>query len=79
MKRGGRELRADQVRWVAGPVARSRREPKLSQLLGQPRALEALRTGLELYAPGYNVFLSGLSGSGRTRVVRHLLEELMRP
>jgi predicted ATP-dependent protease len=77
MSSGGRALRADEVRWVAGPVARSRREPKTSQLLGQPRALESLRTGLELYAPGYNVFLSGLSGSGRTRVVRHLLEELM--
>lgn len=77
MTRGGRALRADEVRWVSGPIARSRREPKPSQLLGQPRALEALRTGLELYAPGYNVFLSGLSGSGRTRVVRHLLEELM--
>lgn len=77
MTPGGRALRADEVRWVAGAVACSRREPKASQLLGQPRALDALRTGLELYAPGYNVFLSGLSGSGRTRVVRHLLEELM--
>jgi len=77
MTPGGRALRADEVRWVAGAVARSRREPKPSQLLGQPRALDALRTGLELYAPGYNVFLSGLSGSGRTRIVRHLLEELM--
>ncbi|MEY2982442.1 MAG: ATP-dependent Lon protease [Planctomycetota bacterium] len=77
MTSGGRALRADEVRWVAGPVAKSRREPRPSQLLGQPRALDALRTGLDLYAPGYNVFLSGLSGSGRTRVVRDLLEELM--
>ncbi len=45
-------------------------------LLGQARAVKALRTGLELYAPGFNVFLSGLLGSGRVRIVRALLEEM---
>ncbi len=38
--------------------------------------MQALRTGLQLYAPGYNVFVSGLVGSGRTTVVRHLLAEM---
>jgi predicted ATP-dependent protease len=74
---GARTLTAAEVRWTSGPVAASRRPPPPSQLLGQPRALAALRTGLELYAPGYNLFLSGLLGSGRTRIVRHLLEELV--
>ncbi|MCA8943190.1 MAG: AAA family ATPase [Planctomycetes bacterium] len=45
-------------------------------LLGQSRPLAALRTGLELYAPGFNIFVSGLLGSGRLRIVHALLEEL---
>ncbi|MGE0145430.1 MAG: Lon protease family protein [Planctomycetota bacterium] len=74
-----RALSADEVRWVCSAVARSRVAPGPSRLLGQPRAIAALRTGLELRAPGYNVFLSGLMGSGRTSIVRYLLEEMQVP
>ncbi|MFO1052383.1 MAG: AAA family ATPase [Planctomycetota bacterium] len=73
---GLRSLVADEVRWTCAAVSRSKSPPGPSKLLGQPRAIAALCKGLELYAPGYNVFLSGLMGSGRTRIVRHLLEEL---
>ena len=73
---GLRALTAEEIRWTCRSVPRSRKAPGPSKLLGQPRALAALRTGLELYAPGYNVFLSGLMGSGRTTIVRHLLEEM---
>lgn len=75
--RGVVELPAERVRWTSPAVRPSRRPPRPSQLLGQPRALAALRTGLELYAPGYNIFVSGLLGSGRTRIVQHLLEEML--
>ncbi|MCC6783915.1 MAG: AAA family ATPase [Planctomycetes bacterium] len=73
---GTRELAADEVRWTCSSVGRSSTAPGPSRLLGQPRAIAALRTGLELYAAGYNVFVSGLMGSGRTSIVRHLLEEM---
>lgn len=69
-------LAADEVRWTCASVGRSSKPPGPSKLLGQPRAIAALRTGLELYASGYNVFVSGLMGSGRTSIVRHLLEEM---
>lgn len=42
-------------------------------LLGQERALAALRLGLEIDAPGWHVFVSGLPGSGREQAVRRLL------
>jgi lon-related putative ATP-dependent protease len=44
--------------------------------VGQDRALEALRLGLEVRAPGYNVFVSGISGTGRTTTVLQMVREL---
>lgn len=44
--------------------------------VGQDRALEALRLGLGVRAPGYNIFVSGLSGTGRTTTVLQMVREL---
>jgi lon-related putative ATP-dependent protease len=44
--------------------------------IGQDRALRALRIGLELYSPGYNIYVSGLVGTGRSTTVKELLAEL---
>ena len=38
--------------------------------------MAALRTGLSIHAPGYNIFVSGLIGSGRTAVVEMLLRDI---
>ena len=47
-----------------------------SHIIGQRRALEALRLGLEIQGLGYNIFVSGPVGTGRTSTVRCLLEEI---
>ncbi len=70
------KLKHKDLRWTCKPTKPSTRAPLPSDLLGQPRPMQALRTGLQLYAPGYNIFFSGLLGSGRTRIVRALLEEM---
>jgi lon-related putative ATP-dependent protease len=44
--------------------------------VGQDRALEALRLGLEVRAPGYNIYVSGLTGTGRTTTVLQMVKEL---
>lgn len=69
-------LDASELRWNCESIQPSRSRPRPSQLLGQERPLRALRTGLELYAPGFNIFVAGLLGSGRLRIVHNLLEEL---
>jgi lon-related putative ATP-dependent protease len=47
-----------------------------SAVIGQPRALEALRMGVRVRAKGYNVHVSGSPGTGRrTAVLRVLAEE----
>ena len=71
-----RPLTSAELRFACPPIHPSRKRPKASELLGQPRAMQALRMGLELYGHGYNLFVSGLIGSGRNAVVGHLLEEL---
>ena len=42
----------------------------LTETIGQPRALDAIRLGLEIDAAGYNMFVTGLPGSGREAMVR---------
>lgn len=45
-------------------------------IVGQPVALEALRFGLECHAPGQNIYVRGLSGTGRMAMIRSVLDEL---
>jgi len=45
-------------------------------VIGQPRALEALRMGVRIRSKGYNVWVSGAPGTGRrTAVLRVLADE----
>ena len=37
----------------------------LDHFIGQDRALEAIRFGLEVNKPGYNLFVTGLNGTGK--------------
>jgi len=46
---------------------------RLTTTLGQDRALEALEFGVGVDSPGYNLFVTGLSGSGRSSTVRSYL------
>jgi ATP-dependent Lon protease len=48
------------------------------QIIGQNRAMEALRLGLTMKSEGYNIFVTGDVGSGRSTVVRRMLDALDR-
>jgi lon-related putative ATP-dependent protease len=46
------------------------------EVIGQPRALEAMRLGVRIRSKGYNLFVSGAPGTGRrTAALRVLAEE----
>ncbi|MBX3043243.1 MAG: AAA family ATPase [Candidatus Kapabacteria bacterium] len=47
----------------------------LDRIVGQERAIEAIRMGAELKAKGYNIFVTGLSGTGRTTTVKQIVED----
>ncbi|MEZ5524228.1 MAG: ATP-binding protein [Pseudomonadales bacterium] len=50
--------------------------PTANQILGQPRATEALELGIRTPQPGYNLYLAGDSGTGRVRYVMDYLAPL---
>ncbi len=43
--------------------------------IGQERAVRAIEFGLGMDAPGYNIFVSGMTGTGKRSVIRGHLEE----
>jgi predicted ATP-dependent protease len=76
-RRAGAEVvPASALRWTCPPIRPSGKPPTAAFLLGQERPMAALRTGLGIHAPGYNLFVSGLMGSGRTAVVEWLLRDI---
>jgi ATP-dependent Lon protease len=46
------------------------------EIIGQDRALKAIRLGLEMDSLGYNIFVVGLVGTGRNTTIKCLLEEI---
>ncbi|HEV8537554.1 MAG TPA: ATP-binding protein, partial [Bacteroidota bacterium] len=73
------EVPADQLRWHCNPKSisvKSTNDVKpTKEIIGQERALRALRLGLEMKHPGYNVFVTGFSGTGRMTTIKRLLTE----
>jgi lon-related putative ATP-dependent protease len=74
------ELTAEQVRQRCDPAlfqCDSTEDLKpLDGILGQDRALSALRFGLNIMKPGFNIYVSGLAGTGRTTAIKSFLEAL---
>ncbi|MCX7995153.1 MAG: AAA family ATPase [candidate division WOR-3 bacterium] len=74
------ELKPEQLRWQCTPELlkfKSTDELSLCEgIIGQPRAIEALKLGLNVKYPGYNIFVTGPVGTGRTTAITKLLEEL---
>ena len=44
-------------------------------IIGQPRAIKALEFGMGLKSKGYNIFVTGSTGTGRSTAIRHFLQE----
>ncbi len=45
-------------------------------IIGQEEALKAIQTGLDIKSRGFNIFITGMVGTGRTTTIKHLLEKL---
>jgi len=73
-------LPAEKLRWHCDPASLPFETTKdaeaLPGVVGQDSAVEALQFGLECGAAGQNIFVRGLSGTGRMRLVRRMLEEM---
>ena len=74
------ELAANQLTWRCpeGELkfnSTAELEP-IDSIIGQERAVKALQFGVEIKSPGYNVFVSGVAGTGRLTTIKRLLEEI---
>lgn len=73
-------INTEDLRWSCDPAevgAQSTAEVEpLTGVAGQDDAIEALRFGLETSAPGQNVYVRGLTGTGRSELLRRLLDEV---
>ena len=49
----------------------------LDHFIGQDRALAAIRFGLEVDKPGYNLFVTGLTGTGKASAIKSHLQGLV--
>jgi lon-related putative ATP-dependent protease len=47
--------------------------PDLDEILGQPRAVEAMRFGIDIRHQGYNIFVLGPQGAGRYTLIGEFL------
>lgn len=74
------ELKPEQLRWQCTPeLLKFKTSEDLAfceGIIGQPRAIEAIKLGLNVKYPGYNIFITGPVGTGRTTAITKLLEEL---
>ncbi len=73
------ELSAAELRGLA-PLAPAELEKAAAnvtdeQLLGQDRALDAIRLAIGIQAPGYNVFATGVRGSAEREAILRLLRD----
>ena len=49
----------------------------LDRFIGQDRAQDAIRFGLEVDKPGYNLFVTGLTGTGKTSAIKSHLQSIV--
>jgi predicted ATP-dependent protease len=74
------ELTATKLRWRCElsriPFETTAQAPRREGFVGQERALRALKMGVELSAPGYNVFVCGLAGTSRGGTIAQMIEKL---
>ena len=74
------ELTPDKLRWKCDPnifefTSTGDIEP-IQGILGQERAMKAIKLGVDLRSPGYNIYIAGLSGSGKATTVKQMLEHV---
>lgn len=75
-----KEVSVKRLRWQCDPKSlRFKTTDELKcckDIIGQERALKAIKLGLEVKSPGYNIYVAGLIGTGKTTTIKHILEQV---
>ncbi len=74
------EVPVEKLRWRCDPELlkfKTTEECEYTDgIIGQERALKALKLGLAIESPGYNIYVSGRTGTGRTSTIMRILNKL---
>jgi predicted ATP-dependent protease len=70
---------AERLRWECDPGAfdfeTTEELPDLEDAIGQERALRSIEFGLDMQGTGFNLFISGETGTGRASTIRSILRK----
>ncbi len=76
--RAGRRLRPEQLRWTCDPASlpfETTADLHVDEVMvGQDRAVRSLDLGLTVAQPGYNIYIAGPVGTGRTTYARQKIQ-----
>lgn len=74
------KLLPEKLRWTCAPESLEFEDISLrgstKGIFGQERALTAIKIGLEIKSPGYNIYASGLAGTGKKSTIKMLLDKI---
>lgn len=72
-------LPVEKLRWTCDPkqftFKTTKELPDLVDAVGQERALRSIEFGLGVQETGFNLYISGQTGTGRTSTIRNLLKQ----
>lgn len=75
-------LPVEKLRWTCDPdqfeFDTTADLPELADAVGQDRALRSIEFGLGVRETGFNLYISGQTGTGRTSTIRNLLRQRVR-
>ena len=75
------EVPLDKLRWQCDPSIFEFNHTKnlapLHEFVGQDRAIRAIQFGLSMDRDGYNIYVAGLTGTGKTSVVKTYIQRLV--
>jgi len=75
-----KEVPPEKLRWQCDPKSLSFNTTDeldfCEYIIGQERALKAIKLGLEVKSPGYNIYVAGLTGTGKSTTIKFILEQI---
>ncbi len=76
------EVPIEKLRWHCDPnffkFECTRDLAPLHEFIGQERAIRAIDFGLKIANGGYNIYVAGLTGTGKTSIVKYYIEKLIK-
>ena len=74
------EVPADKLAWHCDlsflPFTCTADMTPLEDFIGQDRAIRAIEFGLGVNKPGFNIFVTGLTGTGKTSIIKAFLKKI---